>query len=311
MTITEPSVCYYLGPSGTFTEAAARQMVPSALSFEPEKDIPAVLASVEANSGSVGVVPVENSVHGEVTTTLDLLAFGDHSLVVVGETSVPVTFVAYATNRGAKDQNYTSALSHPHALAQCAQFVNARALSKVETNSTADACRIVAQDALDEALAIAAPGAGEQFGLTAVAHEIEDNSGASTRFFALAQSPGRPGTNNRTMLMMVPRENRPGALLGSLKAFSERNLNISSLYARPLRSELGTYGFLITVDAHLSDPTLRSALHEILIGGNSLRIIGSFPSDSNLRPQAPFRSIVGLVERETDLAEAIQGFISE
>lgn len=306
--MNSPDACYFLGPSGTFTELAAQQVLPEARSFKPVKDIAAVIASVEAAPTSVGVVPVENSIHGEVTATLDLLAFGDHSVLVVGETSVPVTFVAYATAEGSQDKKFTAALSHPHALAQCSRFIADWYLTKEETNSTADACRVVAQDERHDALAIAAPGAGEKYGLTAVHSEIEDHLGALTRFLALGKRPAPPGEHNRTMLLVVPRENRPGALLQSLRAFGERDINVSSLYARPLRSELGTYGFLITLDTHLAEASLRAALHEILSAGHSLRVIGSFPSDHGLRPQAPYRLITGLVNREADLTQLIARF---
>jgi prephenate dehydratase len=297
--------CYYLGPAGTFTEIAARRLYGQTAELVPSQDIGTVIANVEQEASSVGVVPIENSVHGEVTATLDRLAFGSDRVSVVAETSVPVTFVAYATPEGSRAMDFVAAMSHPHALAQCSRYIAAHGLTRQESSSTAAACRFVAEEQRHDLVALAAPGAGQEFGLVPIAEQIEDFEGAATRFLGIGHELPPAAQHNRTMLLVVPQDNRPGALLEILKAFGDRDINMSSLHARPLRSELGTYCFLFVVDLHLSKIALRSALHDLVAGGNALKILGSFPVSNSERPQVLYQAIPGLITKTSELASKI------
>jgi prephenate dehydratase/chorismate mutase/prephenate dehydratase len=188
---------------------------------------------------------------------------------------VPVTFELFGTGDGTDAR---VVLSHPHALAQCRKMIAARGLTTEETSSTAEACRLVSSTRRD-ALCIAAPHAGAQYGLHTIASAVEDRDGGSTRFYvlarALASDPGA-GATFRTSLVLTPGRDRPGILLEMLRPFAERGVNLSSLMSRPLRSGLGLYCFILVVDAHSSSPELGAALSELLDHGVRIKNLGSY-----------------------------------
>jgi prephenate dehydratase/chorismate mutase/prephenate dehydratase len=273
------STLAYLGPEGTFAQAAAdaARTVPGAQAFAAP-DVDAVIRGVEDATYDYGVVPIENSVHGTVLPTLDHLVFVQDGVLVREEVVVPVSFVLFG-NADARDAKVV--LSHPHALAQCREMIAARGLVAEETSSTAEACRLVATTRRD-ALCIAAPHAGGHYGLRTIAGAVEDRDGGSTRFYvlgrALAPETGRGvgGETFRTGLVLTPGRDRPGILLEMLRPFAERGVNLSSLMSRPLRSGLGLYCFILVVDAHRSTPELGAALSELLDHGVRIKNLGSY-----------------------------------
>jgi prephenate dehydratase/chorismate mutase/prephenate dehydratase len=238
-------------------------------------DVDAVIRGVEHGEYDYGVVPIENSVHGTVLPTLDHLVFVQDGVLVREEVVVPVTFCLY----GSDDSAHASVvLSHPHALAQCREMIAARGLVPEETTSTAEACRLVAETRRD-AVCIAAPHAGAQYGLRTIASAVEDRDGGSTRFYVLGRrlaSPSDSVETFRTGLVLTPGRERPGILLEMLRPFAERGVNLSSLMSRPLRSGLGLYCFILVVDAHSSSPELGAALSELLDHGVRVKNLGSY-----------------------------------
>lgn len=275
----------YLGPEGTFAEAAVRELrTLEPVELVPETDVEAVADGVESGRYGAGVVPIENSVHGYVLPTLDRLLFVNESVLVREEIVLDVSFTLWR-NPAARSSVTNGApsvvISHPHALAQCRVEIEARGLRTEEASSTAEACRLVATDRAD-ALCIAAPHAGAPYGLVAEAEHVEDRAGGRTRFYVLAKrlvGAGRADNGVdafRTALVLTPLRDRPGLLLEMLRPFAERGVNLSSLMSRPLRSGLGIYCFFVIVDDHIDDPRLRAALSDLLDAGVRVKNLGSY-----------------------------------
>jgi prephenate dehydratase len=269
----------YLGPAGTFTEAALLT-VPGAREAERVSydSVPAALDGVRRGEVGAAVVAFENSVEGAVTATLDDLATGDAPLQIVREILLPVEF-ALLGRAGTALADVKTVASHPHAHAQCRRWLaeNLPDARWAAASSNADGARLVAEGAVDAALAgaFAAP----RYRLTVLAEDIHDVSGAVTRF-VMAAPPGPPPAAtgaDRTSLVVVLRDNHPGALLEILEEFAVRGVDLTRIESRPTRSQLGTYWFSIDCDGHLDDARVGEALMGLRRVAAEVRYLGSYP----------------------------------
>lgn len=297
-------IAAYLGPAGTFTHEAAsliRTAAPSTLL--PLTTALDVIAHVEANEDALGVVPIENSVEGDVTPTLDALVFGTETVYVREEIVVPVSFGAWRIPGPAPAPRI--ALSHPHAIAQCRGFVRARDLSVRAVDSTAEACRMVADDGDPSVVAIASARAASVYGLVPVAEHIEDHRGATTRFFVIGRHITAASGDDHTLLVVVPPDNKPGILAELLSCLASHDIDLTSAHSRPLRAELGAYCFALTLTGHVDDPNMQAAIGALCGHGAHVRFLGSFPAWKGEAPVAPFdrlpRSVTSLAELHTVL----------
>jgi prephenate dehydratase len=279
--MTDASRSYaYLGPRGTFSEAALLALpVSSGATMVPAPDVIAALESVRRGEVSGALVPLENSIEGVVPTTVDDLAAGV-PLVIVEEMAIPVRFALLArpgTERGAVRR----VASHPHGLAQCRQWItqNLPGAELVTTGSTAGAAQRLSTGEADYDAAIAAEVAGAAYGLTVLQDGIGDNDEAWTRFVLVAR-PGRlPAQTgaDKTTLCLFMRENHPGALLEILTEFSVRGVNLTRIESRPTRRALGDYYFSVDFEGHVLDARVGEALagqHRICA---DVRFLGSYP----------------------------------
>lgn len=267
----------YLGPEGTFTQAALRRVVPAGLG-RPFPTVPAALDAVRRGDCGAAVVPLENSVKGVVPVTMDQLASAE--LHITAEVEMPVTFTLMART-GTELSAVTEVLSHPHALAQCAAWLTehlpgARIRS---TDSTAAAAREVAGTASDAGVAaVAAPLAADLYDLTALATGIGRRAGAITRFISVAPAwfPTARTRLDRTSLMVNPGDG-PGRLIDILTEFSSRDIEVSRLHSWPTGDRLGSYRYFIDIDGHIENPPVREAMSAIAGLGAGARFLGSYP----------------------------------
>ena len=232
------------------------------------------------------LVPIENSVEGGVTVTLDTLASG-RPLTIVREVLLPVQFNLCA-RPGTKLEDVRRVLTHPHAAAQCRgwmhEFVPWARIT--EGGSTAAAAAEVADPSSKYDAAICAPVAGDLYGLEPVATGIADNAEAVTRF-VLASRPTEPPVRtgaDKTTLVAYMRADRSGALLEILEQFSSRGVNLSRIESRPTKTGLGNYCFSIDAQGHLRDPRVAEAmlgLHRICA---DVVFLGSYPRADGVRP---------------------------
>jgi prephenate dehydratase len=277
----------YLGPEGTFTEAALLGWLGS----EPGAPVafPTVTAALDAvRSGEAdgAMVPLENSVEGSVSATLDALASG-RPLVILAEAQVPVTFSLLA-RPGTTLADVHRVTTHPHAEAQCRRWLaehlpEARVLPAA---STAAAAAAVADPQTSYDAAIAAPLAGEVYGLVGLASDIGDTVGAETRFVLVGRPrPPAPSTGaDKTSLVLYIGEDHPGALLEILTEFAVRGINLTRIESRPTGGGIGDYFFSIDIEGHVDDARVGEALMGLRRVCADVRYLGSYARLDARRP---------------------------
>jgi prephenate dehydratase len=265
----------YLGPEGTFSEAALRAVDPGA---EPVScpTIQAALAGVRDGTAERAVVPIESSVEGVVTATLDDLATGN-GLVIVSELHVPIAF-ALLGRPGAGLGDIKKVGGHPQAMPQCRGWLAANLpdCEWIPVASNAEAARQTADGHLDAALAGAF--AADRYGLEVLVPGVHDRENAVTRFVVVSPSgplPARTGTD-RTSLAAFLADDHPGALLEILTEFAVRGLNLTTIQSRPTGDRLGQYYFFIDCEGHVDDARVGEALMGLRRVCAEVRFLGSY-----------------------------------
>ncbi|WP_369047495.1 prephenate dehydratase [Sinomonas sp. P10A9] len=284
-----PVIYTFLGPEGTFTEAALLK-VPGARSAEriPASNVNAALDAVRDGTADSAMVPIENSVEGGVTATLDAIATGP-DLRIVGEEVVPITFLLVA-RPGTRIEDIRRIATHGHAWAQCRGWA---------AENAPDAVHLAASSTAAGALALLEPGsqpgdaaicapivAAEHPELEVLATDIGDNPGAVTRFILVARPgalPPRTGSDKTSVAVPLP-EDRAGALMEILEQFAARGVNLSRIESRPTGRYLGHYFFSIDVDGHIQDARIASALRGLHRISPETRFLGSYPRADGARP---------------------------
>lgn len=268
----------YLGPVGTFTEAALNKVTCDTDKKVPYINVTAALNAVRSGEADFAIVPIENSVEGVVARTLDELANGE-PLTISGEVTLAVTF-DFMAKTGAT--SITRIGTHPHAEAQCRAYLSIHYphAEIVTTNSTSAAAEMVAKGELDAA--IASTVAAEHFKLEVLASDIGDNTAAVTRFIA-AQKPGyipEPTGNDRTSLVVYIDIDHAGALLEILTVFAKYEVNLTFIQSRPTGRELGHYHFVIDVEGHIQDDAVAKSMAELREICDDIRFLGSYPREA-------------------------------
>ncbi len=268
----------YLGPEGTFTEAALRSLEEAAEAERvPYPTVQAALDAVRKGDAARAVVPIENSVEGAVTATLDELATG-HDLVICAEILLPVTFALLA-RAGTRLEEIKTVGGHPHAQPQCRHWLAAH-LPEAEWRpaaSNAEAARQAADGQIGGALAgaFAAP----RYGLDVLADDVNDRDGAVTRFVQVrlpGPLPARTGAD-RTSLAAFLAADHPGALAEILTEFAVRGVNLTRVESRPTGDMLGRYCFSIDCEGHIDDARVGEALMGLRRVCADVRFLGSYP----------------------------------
>ncbi|WP_413163755.1 prephenate dehydratase [Capilliphycus salinus ALCB114379] len=268
----------HLGPSGTYAEAAATAYVRHLVetkglqsSLYPYPSIAQTLWAVAKGEVDLGVVPVENSIEGSVSMTLDTLWQID-SLRIQQALVLPIShaLISLAENQ----QNIEVVYSHPQALAQCQEWLNQNLpqVRQIATNSTTEALQHL--DRERSAGAIASERAASLYKLPIMAHPINDYPDNCTRFWAVSLQPS-PGGSHTSLAFSVP-ENKPGVLVQPLQVFAKRGINMSRIESRPTKRLLGDYLFFIDLEANTSDQSVQSALAELATYTKTLKIFGSY-----------------------------------
>jgi prephenate dehydratase len=276
----------YLGPEGTFTEAALAAHDPGAREGAlPCATIQATLEAVRSGQAARAVVPIENSVEGAVTATLDELSSGAE-LAIRAEVLLPVTFALLA-REGTALSDVKTVGGHPQAQPQCRRWLAAH-LPDAEwrpASSNAEAARLAADGQIDAALA--GEFAAGRYGLAVLAGEVNDVPDAVTKFVVVAR-PGplpAPTGADRTSLVAFLREDHPGALMELLTEFAVRGVNLSRIESRPTGDGLGRYCFSIDCEGHLDDARVGEALMGLRRVCAEVRFLGSYPRQDGARTQ--------------------------
>jgi len=267
-----PMSIAFLGPPGTFTEAAVFKHFGRSVTAVPFDSIDAVFREVAAGTSDYGVVPVENSTEGVVNHTLD--SFMQSTLSICGEveTRIHHCLLGKANNV----DGITRLYSHQQSLAQCRRWLDANlpGVDRVSVNSNAEAAR----RCVDEpgAAAVAGEVAARTYGLELIAKNIEDEPSNTTRFLVIgARSVQRSGSDKTSLILSA--KNEPGALFQLLRPFAERGLSMTRIESRPARSGAWEYVFFVDVEGHADDEALALALDELTRAAAFVKVLGSYP----------------------------------
>jgi prephenate dehydratase len=276
MTDAQDTVAY-LGPEGTFTETAARmlRLGSDAASLVACRDVLEVFRTVERGDAARGVVPIENTLEGSVTATLDDLAF-ETDLLIHGELELPVNLVL-AVVPGTTLDTIVSVRSHIVALGSSRRWLGEHLghVEQLASASTARAAQEVAELGRGHA-AIVNPLAAERYGLEIIAEGLADRTGNMTRFVMVGKHVPPATGWDKTSLVVFIDTNRPGALLQLLEIFATRDLNLTKIESRPTKTELGEYCFFVDVEGHLSDERVGDALAMVKRTQRDVRLLGSY-----------------------------------
>jgi prephenate dehydratase len=268
----------FLGPSGTFAEEALRSSAPSAVEEVAYPTVWETVMAVQERAVDQAVVPIENSLEGSVTTTLDALAGEGSDVRIVAEVVRPISHSLIA-RPGVPLESVELVLSHPQALAQCARFLHerlpgARAQSAA---STAEAVR-TAVAAADPVAAIGTRLAAELYGGEVLVEAVGDRPDNLTRFVWLAPAGTAPHAEatKTSVVFWGFNDESPGALVGVLRELADRGVNLTKIESRPRRVRLGHYMFFADLDGAADDPAVGAALGALAQRVETLRVIGSY-----------------------------------
>lgn len=278
------SVYSYLGPAGTFTEAALIPLLKAEDKSVPAVNVTAALDAVRSGTADYAIVPIENSVEGVVARTLDELASGA-PLLIIGESILSVSF-ALMVKPGMKISDIKRLATHPHAEAQCREYISKKipGAEVIMTASTAAGAEAVAKGEADGALAAAV--AAKNFNLEVIAEDVGDKQAAVTRFVTVSR-PGKiaaPTGSDRTSLVVFIAADHSGALLEILTEFAVRGVNLTFIQSRPNGVELGQYHFIIDVEGHIEDARVGDTLKALYRICADVRFLGSYARADKVLP---------------------------
>ncbi|MER7910735.1 MULTISPECIES: prephenate dehydratase [unclassified Streptomyces] len=268
----------YLGPEGTFTEAALRTL-PEAATRElvPMVSVPAALDAVRNGEAAAALVPIENSVEGGVTATLDELASGE-PLVIYREVLLPIAF-ALLVRPGTQLSEIKTVTGHPVAQPQVRNWLRKHLPDAVweSAASNADGARLVREGRFDAAFA--GEFAAATYGLEALVTEIHDAENAETRFVLVGRParPAAPTGADKTSVVLWLGDDHPGALLELLQEFAVRGVNLMLIQSRPTGAGIGNYCFAVDAEGHIADRRVGEALMGLKRICPKVRFLGSYP----------------------------------
>jgi prephenate dehydratase len=296
-----PTRFVYLGPEGTFSEQALKA-VPAADRgvLTPARSVPEALDALRSGEADAALVPLENSIGGQVGVTLDELASGE-PLVITREVVLPVQFVL-ATRENKPLDSVRAIAAHPQAGAQCRKWLREHVpgAAVVDVLSNATAAIGAAEGEFDAA--ICAPIGATRYRLHVLAKDIADNPDAMTRF-ALVSRPGPPPPptgDDLTTLAVYIAHDRVGALLAVLTELSARGVNLTRIESRPTGERLGRYVFFLDCGGHVADAQMGEALQGLHRICADVRFLGSYPRAAH--GEAPPQRAPGL--SDSDFADA-------
>lgn len=285
--MTSPSATYgYLGPAGTFCHQALLSVPDLPGHLRPYPSVVAALDGVRSGQLEAALVPIENNIEGGVSATLDNLTYGQ-PLMITGEVLLQVEFNLYV-RPGTKLEDVRRVVTHPHAYAQCRDWVaqNLPHATVTEGGSTAAGAAEIADPNSRFQATICSEAAGELYKLHAAATAIADNKEAVTRFI-LVTKPGPPPERtgaDKTTLVVFLREDEAGSLLWMLEQFASRGVNLSRIESRPSRITRGTYSFSIDAEGHINDHRVAGALKGLKRTSREVVFLGSYPRANRQEP---------------------------
>ena len=272
LALEKPLTIAFLGPAGTFTQAAALKHFGHSVQTLALDGIDDVFREVEAGSADYGVVPIENSTEGVISHTLDL--FQRSPLSICGEVEQRIHHHLLATDADLVKINQV--LAHQQALAQCRGWldINLPHAERVAVSSNAEAARMVSDS--PGTAAIAGDMAAELYGVNIVVRNIEDEPDNTTRFLVIGNRNVLASGNDKTSVL-VSVHNVPGALYEMLQPIAQNNISMTRIESRPSRQGVWDYVFYIDLEGHREDAAVAAALAELKARTFAVKVLGSYP----------------------------------
>lgn len=269
--LEKPTTVAFLGPMHTFSQLAVQRIFGATAELRPMPSLNEIFTEVERGRVDYGVVPVESSIGGSVSDTLD--RFLNSDLKIINEMLLHVS--QNLLSKSPLD-DITKIYSKDQSFSQCRNWLQANLprAELIDVSSTAEAARIAAEE--EGAAAIGSILAAEPYQLEVVAERIEDSPHNYTRFFAIGRQLVRPTGNDKTSLLISIR-NLPGALHGLLMPLAEVGVDLTKIESRPSRKKAWDYVFFIDLVGHVEDSNIKSALEKIAEHCTELKILGSYP----------------------------------
>ncbi len=272
LALERPVTAAFLGPEGTFTQAAARKHFGHSVQTLPMGAIGDIFSEVETGACDYGVVPVENSTEGVISHTLDL--FMASPLRIVGEVSLRIHHHLMGTTPDLSD--IKTLYSHQQSLAQCRGWLDRHLprAERVAVASNAEAARLAATQ--PGTAAIAGEAAAEIYSVPVLARRIEDDKGNTTRFLVIGDQDPPPSGRDKTSLLLACR-NESGGLHALLSPLAEHGISMTRIESRPSRRGIWDYVFFVDICGHRQDPGISPALDELKRLALLFKVLGSYP----------------------------------
>lgn len=261
----------FQGEPGAYGEIAALDYFPKA-KLLPAKSFQTVFETLESGKANFAVVPIENSIEGSINETYDLLL--KTSMVVCGEIYQRIRHCLIA-NPGTSNSEITAAYSHPQALAQCRAYLQKKGLEAIPTYDTAGAVKLVKQEKMMQAAAIASKRAANLYGMRILEESIEDKKNNYTRFLILSKVQSKPTGHDGTSIIFSVRHT-PGALYDILKEFAKRRINLTKIESRPTKEVPWEYNFYVDFEGHSHDKEIRELINAVKKKTLFIKILGSY-----------------------------------
>ncbi|MGD9898685.1 MAG: prephenate dehydratase [Calditrichaceae bacterium] len=268
----------YQGEKGAYSDNAIDSLFGDrAVEKFPFRTSYDVIDAIKNNTVDFGLLPIDNSIIGNITHTYDLLL--EHKLYIVNETIIPIHHAFLAVDQIPEDE-IKKIYSHPAAISQCEVFL--RSFDKAEiipTYDTAGSAKMIAENRLYDTAAIASEKSADLYSLTILRRNIEDFKHNQTRFVLVSVNPGNEDREKETLYktsIVFSTPDKPGMLVRCLGIFEKYNINMSLLTSRPHKSKLWNYHFFVDIDGHVMDENVSIAFDEIRRITGSIHIMGSY-----------------------------------
>jgi len=262
----------FQGEIGAYSESAVYSFFGSSVEVKPCENLSEVFESVKRGEFPYGVVPIENSIEGSVNQTYDL--FLEYDLKVCGEIILRIVHCLIA-HPGTKLNQIKTVYSHPQALAQCRKFLEKLGCRLISTFDTAGSVKMIKEEGLKDAGAIASQRAAEIYGMKVLAKEIGDTPNNYTRFFVLSKQDSPPSGQDKTSIIFSVKS-IPGALYHILEEFATRNINLTKIESRPTKRTPWEYNFYLDFEGHRNEEKCQEALKSIKDKTLFVNILGSY-----------------------------------
>ncbi|WP_242469558.1 prephenate dehydratase [Rhabdochromatium marinum] len=272
LALEKPLSVAYLGPEGTFTQAAALKHFGHSVRTLPFGAIGDIFREVEAGACHFGVVPVENSTEGVVSHTLD--TFMQSPLHIVGEVTLRIHH--HLMSRASRLCDVRRVYSHQQSLAQCRAWLDRHLpqAERIPVGSNAEAARLATETT--DTGAVAGEAAAEIYRLNLLANRIEDDPRNTSRFLIIGPEDAPPSGKDKTSLLLSCR-NEAGGLYRLLTPLAEHTISMTRIESRPSRQGVWDYVFFVDLCGHRNDEQVAAALDQLRVSANLFKILGSYP----------------------------------